>query len=90
MEYPLPKLDLMHEARKGMAMENWGLVLFTPRLLLLDPDTATEEDTWTVLSLLTHELAHQVKPPFHLKSESICHLFLHFSILKLFSGLVTW
>ena len=31
MEYPLPKLDLMYEARKGMAMENWGLVLFTPR-----------------------------------------------------------
>ena len=61
MEYPLPKLDLMYEARKGMAMENWGLVLFSPRTLLLDPDTATEEDTWTVLSLLTHELAHQVK-----------------------------
>ena len=61
VEYPLPKLDLMHEARKGMAMENWGLVLFTPRTLLLDTDTATEEDTWTVLSLLTHELAHQVK-----------------------------
>ena len=61
MDYPLPKLDLMYEARKGMAMENWGLVLFSPRTLLLDPDTATEEDTWTVLSLLTHELAHQVK-----------------------------
>ena len=61
VKYPLPKMDLMYEPMKGGAMENWGLVLFTPRLLLLDPDTATEEDTWTVLSLLTHELAHQVK-----------------------------
>ena len=70
MDYPLPKLDLMYEARKGMAMENWGLVLFAPRTLLLDPATATEEETWLVVNVIAHELSHQVLAATRMITES--------------------
>ena len=96
--YPLPKMDLMYEARKvmlmmmmmmmmtlmmimltmmmvillqGGAMENWGLVLFAPRTLLLDPATATEEETWLVVNVIAHELSHQVLAATRMITESV-------------------
>jgi len=58
VEYPLPKMDLMYEVKKGGAMENWGLILFDPRTIMLDAD-ANDDTKWTVLSVMAHELAHQ-------------------------------
>ena len=58
VKYPLPKMDLMYEPKKGGAMENWGLVLFGPRTLLLNAD-ADVEDRWLVINVVAHELAHQ-------------------------------
>lgn len=58
VKYPLPKMDLMYEVKKGGAMENWGLILFDPRALMLDAD-ANDDTRWTVLSVVAHELAHQ-------------------------------
>ena len=57
--YPLAKMDLMYEAKKGGAMENWGLVLFAPRTIMLDAD-ADDEAKWLVTNVISHELAHQV------------------------------
>ena len=59
VEYPLPKQDLVYEAKKGGAMENWGLVLFAPRTLMLDAD-ADDSAKWLVVNVVAHELAHQV------------------------------
>ena len=53
-------MDLMYEAKKGGAMENWGLVLFAPRTIMLDAD-ADDEARWLVINVISHELAHQVK-----------------------------
>jgi len=58
VKYPLPKMDLMYEVKKGGAMENWGLILFDPRTIMLDAD-ANDDTKWTVLSVVAHELAHQ-------------------------------
>ena len=57
--YPLPKMDLMYEAKKPGAMENWGLVLFAPRTMMLDAD-ADDDARWLVINVISHELAHQV------------------------------
>ena len=102
--YPLPKMDLMYEAKKvmmmtmmmmmmtmmmtmmplqGGAMENWGLVLFAPRTLLLDPATTTEEDTWRVVNVIAHELSHQVLAVTRMITESV-------NICDLCSGSATW
>jgi len=58
VKYALPKMDMMYEAAKGGAMENWGLILFDPRTIVLDAD-ADDNTRWTVLSVMAHELAHQ-------------------------------
>lgn len=58
VKYSLPKMDMMYEAAKGGAMENWGLILFDPRTIVLDAD-ADDNTRWTVLSVTAHELAHQ-------------------------------
>ena len=52
-------MDLMYEAKKGGAMENWGLILFAPRTLMLDAD-ASDSERWLVINVVAHELAHQV------------------------------
>jgi len=61
--YSLPKMDLVSEEDKFGAMENWGLVLFDPVTLLLDPELidveGPEEKRWLVSSVVAHELAHQ-------------------------------
>ena len=60
VSYSLPKMDLMYEAKKGGAMENWGLILFAPRTLMLDAD-ASDSERWLVINVVAHELAHQVE-----------------------------
>ena len=42
-EYPLAKMDLVSEPKKMIAMENWGLMIFDPIGLLLDPDNDDPE-----------------------------------------------
>jgi aminopeptidase N len=58
VKYALPKMDMMYEDAKGGAMENWGLILYDPRTIMLDAD-ADDNTRWTVLSVTAHELAHQ-------------------------------
>jgi len=57
VEYPLPKQDLVYEAKKGGAMENYGLVIFAPRTLMLDAD-ASDDEKWLVINVVAHELSH--------------------------------
>ena len=59
VEYPLPKQDLVYEAKKGGAMENYGLVIFAPRTLMLDAD-ASDDEKWLVINVVAHELSHMV------------------------------
>jgi len=44
-------------------MENWGLILFNPLYLLLDPQytdmNEIDENRWPVTSVIAHEIAHQ-------------------------------
>jgi puromycin-sensitive aminopeptidase len=58
--YPLPKLDMVAigEFAAG-AMENWGLVTYREVDLLIDPITASNSQKQRVLTVVTHELAHQ-------------------------------
>uniref|UniRef100_A0A7S3P4T9 Aminopeptidase n=1 Tax=Amphora coffeiformis TaxID=265554 RepID=A0A7S3P4T9_9STRA len=58
--YPLPKLDLVAiPAFAAGAMENWGLVTFREVDLLIDPNTASNQQKQRVVTVVTHELAHQ-------------------------------
>jgi len=63
VNYSLPKLDLVVEETKFGAMENWGLILFDPRTILVDPEDAESdginEKRWLVASVMAHEIAHQ-------------------------------
>ena len=59
VKYPLPKMDLMYEPHKGGAMENWGLILFDERALLIDPESTDDDYRFQVLSIIAHEVAHQ-------------------------------
>ena len=58
--YPLPKLDMVAigEFAAG-AMENWGLVTYREVDLLIDPIKASNSQKQRVLTVVTHELAHQ-------------------------------
>jgi len=58
--YPLPKLDMVAigEFAAG-AMENWGLVTYREVDLLIDPITASNSQKQRVVTVVTHELAHQ-------------------------------
>lgn len=60
VKFPLPKLDMIAipEFAAG-AMENWGLVTYREVDLLVDPVTASSKQKQRVLSVVTHELAHQ-------------------------------
>lgn len=56
--YVLPKVDLVPvENFPGGAMENWGLVLFAKRLLLVTPDT-TAHCLRDIKEVMAHELCH--------------------------------
>ena len=56
--YPLPKMDMVSVPQQGGAMENWGLMVFEPRLLLLS-NSSSDAHRWKVTSLVAHELVHQ-------------------------------
>ncbi|XP_045117781.1 aminopeptidase N-like [Portunus trituberculatus] len=58
--FPLPKQDMiaLPDFSAG-AMENWGLVTYRERLLLLDPNDFAASDMDDVARVIAHELAHQ-------------------------------
>lgn len=43
------------------AMENWGLITYKEQTMLFKPGVASESNKQVVVSVITHELAHQVK-----------------------------
>ena len=57
-DYTLPKLDLVYEANKVSGMENWGLMIFEPRTIMLDTE-AEVSARWRVINTITHETVHQ-------------------------------
>ena len=61
VQYPLPKMDLIaiSDFAAG-AMENWGLVTFKERALLVHPTETSAEVRQSTAHVVAHELAHQV------------------------------
>ena len=61
IRYPLPKLDLIAAPGEitGGAMENWGAILYSQELVLLDPVRGNEDDRQHVFRVIAHEMAHQ-------------------------------
>lgn len=58
--YPLEKLDLIAIADFAAgAMENWGLVTYRERALLIDPKQSSLMTKRRVALVVAHELAHQ-------------------------------
>jgi puromycin-sensitive aminopeptidase len=60
VDYPLPKMDLITipDFAAG-AMENWGLVTYRERYLLVDPSNTSIASKQLVALVVGHELAHQ-------------------------------
>jgi alanyl aminopeptidase len=56
--YPYDKLDLIAVPERHGAMENAGAITFREIFLLVDEKTASLRDRRTLISILTHELAH--------------------------------
>jgi puromycin-sensitive aminopeptidase len=58
--YPLPKMDMVAipDFAAG-AMENWGLVTYRERILLVDSQKSSTATKQHVASVIAHELAHQ-------------------------------
>ncbi|XP_071443952.1 aminopeptidase N-like [Hetaerina americana] len=58
--YPLPKQDMIAipDFNSG-AMENWGLITYRETTLLHDPKVSTIQSKQRVISVVSHELAHQ-------------------------------
>ena len=57
--YALPKMDMVSVPKKGGAMENWGLILYSYDTLMYDQESPDVEKKWRVLEVVAHELAHQ-------------------------------
>ncbi|KAK7075936.1 hypothetical protein SK128_026115, partial [Halocaridina rubra] len=57
--YAESKMDMFSTLEFGGAMENWGLIIYSERTMLWDPDTDTLQDKQYVLRVVAHELAHQ-------------------------------
>nr|XP_031842296.1 glutamyl aminopeptidase-like [Nomia melanderi]XP_031842297.1 glutamyl aminopeptidase-like [Nomia melanderi]XP_031842298.1 glutamyl aminopeptidase-like [Nomia melanderi]XP_031842299.1 glutamyl aminopeptidase-like [Nomia melanderi] len=57
--YPLPKLDMaaIPDFVSG-AMENWGLITYREARLLYDSKTSSTANTYDIVSVISHELAH--------------------------------
>jgi len=59
IDYPLKKLDLLAvDMFSSGAMENWGLITFRSRLLLVDENT-TLDSKINIAYIIAHEIAHQ-------------------------------
>ena len=57
--YPGDKLDLVAVPDFAFgAMENMGCVTFREILLLIDPDSSTQQERQTAVDVIAHELAH--------------------------------
>ncbi|KAF8199715.1 leucyl aminopeptidase [Pholiota molesta] len=56
--YPLPKLDTLIAHDMVGAMENWGLVIGTMNMLLVDPVRGDQQAKKQVASTQSHEVAH--------------------------------
>ena len=58
-EYPLSKMDIagVPDFLYG-AMENWGLITFTPSLLLYTVNVSTEQERGGISHTLAHEIGH--------------------------------
>merc|ERR1711970_135626 len=59
IDYTLPKMDMVSVPKKGGAMENWGLILYSHDTLMYDQGSEDVEKKWRVLEVVAHELAHQ-------------------------------
>ncbi|XP_054154240.1 puromycin-sensitive aminopeptidase-like [Oppia nitens] len=58
--YQLPKMDLITVADySGIAMENWGLVIYRETCLLVDPMNTSLSRKQYIALLVAHELSHQ-------------------------------
>ncbi|CAH8442119.1 unnamed protein product [Dicrocoelium dendriticum] len=59
IRYPLPKVDLLAipDFASG-AMENWGLVTFRERTLLVEKDNSSPSSKEAIALTISHELAH--------------------------------
>uniref|UniRef100_A0A3Q3BS38 Alanyl aminopeptidase, membrane n=1 Tax=Kryptolebias marmoratus TaxID=37003 RepID=A0A3Q3BS38_KRYMA len=62
ISYPLTKSDqiALPDFYFG-AMENWGLVTYRETNLLYDPDTSSNRNKETTVTIIAHELAHMVR-----------------------------
>ena len=59
IDYPGDKLDLVAVPDFAFgAMENMGCVTFREILLLIDPDSSTQQERQTAVDVIAHELAH--------------------------------
>ncbi|WP_420432329.1 M1 family metallopeptidase [Candidatus Poriferisocius sp.] len=59
IDYPGDKLDLVAIPDFAFgAMENMGCVTFREILLLIDPDSSTQQERQTAVDVIAHELAH--------------------------------
>jgi len=60
ISYPLTKAELFAIPDFGAgAMENWGLITFREKYLLLDPRSASASAKQDIAGVIAHELAHQ-------------------------------
>ncbi|GAB5359892.1 hypothetical protein AAMO2058_000581100 [Amorphochlora amoebiformis] len=60
LQFPLPKVDLVAvpDFAAG-AMENWGLITYRATALLIDPEESSTRNKQWVVTVVSHELAHQ-------------------------------
>ncbi|KAG8253900.1 hypothetical protein J6590_019565 [Homalodisca vitripennis] len=60
IDFPLPKQDMAAIPDfQAEAMENWGLITYEERLLLVDETSTSLEARYMVAHTVAHELAHQ-------------------------------
>ncbi|KAH3881117.1 hypothetical protein DPMN_005039 [Dreissena polymorpha] len=59
------------------AMENWGLITYRETAMLFNPEVSSEANRQRVVTVVTHELAHQVEAmKHHMKTINIENIML--------------